>query len=176
MNLSVPGRAWCLASRAALRHNDFYAHFPVLLKSHSVYAIFGGGAWNINIEALCAAPPEALSHSPSQMPLSCLVAPLSKRELHKGGGGGGEARRARAARAPKANSCATSCGTPSATPSATSCATSLTCSSFTCRQRKAWGAVEDGAYHAECLYASVLRGARYVLRRVLRHVLRHILR
>jgi len=30
-----------------------------------------------SIEALCAAPPEALAHSPSQMPLSCLDAPLS---------------------------------------------------------------------------------------------------
>ena len=30
------------------------------------------------------------------MPLSCPVAPLSQRELHKGGGGGGEARRVRA--------------------------------------------------------------------------------
>ena len=39
--------------------------------------------------ALCAAPPEALAHSPSQVPLSCLVAPLSQRELHKDGGGGG---------------------------------------------------------------------------------------
>jgi len=29
----------------------------------------------MNIEALCAAPPEALAHSPSQMPLSCPVAP-----------------------------------------------------------------------------------------------------
>ena len=29
----------------------------------------------VNIEALCAAPPEALPHSPSQMPLSCQVAP-----------------------------------------------------------------------------------------------------
>jgi len=38
------------------------------------------------------APPEALAHSPSQMPLSCLVAPLSQRELHKDGGSssGGE--------------------------------------------------------------------------------------
>jgi len=43
----------------------------------------------INIEALCAAPPEALAHSLSQMPLSCLVAPLSQRELHKDGGGSG---------------------------------------------------------------------------------------
>ena len=67
----------------------------------------------INIEALCAAPPEAFAHSPSQMPLSCPVAPPSQRELHKdgGGGGGGVARRTRAARAPKANSCATSCDT-----------------------------------------------------------------
>ena len=43
----------------------------------------------INIEAHCAAPPEALAHSPSQMPLSCPVAPASQRELHKDGGGGG---------------------------------------------------------------------------------------
>ena len=33
----------------------------------------------INIEALCAALPEALAHSPSQMPLSCPIAPLSQR-------------------------------------------------------------------------------------------------
>ena len=52
---------------------------------------------NINIEALCAAPPEALAQSPSQMPLSCPVAPASQRELHKDGGGGGVAGRARAA-------------------------------------------------------------------------------
>ena len=47
------------------------------------------------------------------MPLSCPVGPAFQRELHKdgGGGGGGVARRARAARAPKAKSCATSCGT-----------------------------------------------------------------
>ena len=59
----------------------------------------------MNIEVLCAAPPEAFANRPSQMPLSCPVA-------HKdgGGGGGGVARRARAARAPKAKSCATSCG------------------------------------------------------------------
>ena len=93
---------------------------------------------NIDIEALCAAPPEALAHSPSkmplscqvappkrQMPLSCPVAPPSQRELHKDGGGGGDgvARRARAARAPKAQSCAMFSATPSATP----CAASLTC-------------------------------------------------
>ena len=67
----------------------------------------------MNIKALCAAPPEALAHSPSQMQLSCPVAPLSQRALHKDGGGvgGGEARRARAAWAPKAiNSFTTSCG------------------------------------------------------------------
>ena len=33
----------------------------------------------VNIEALCAAPPEALTHSPSQMPLSCPVAPKAAR-------------------------------------------------------------------------------------------------
>jgi len=56
----------------------------------------------MNIEALCAEPPEALAHSPSQMPLSCLVAPLSQRELHKDGGGscGGEWRGEKGARRP----------------------------------------------------------------------------
>jgi len=86
----------------------------------------------IYIEALCAAPPEALAHSPSQMPLSCPVAPASQLELHKdggGGGGGGVVRRARAARAPKAKSCTTS----SATSYKTSRAASFTCSPFTCR-------------------------------------------
>ena len=90
-----------------------------------------GAIWGqlINIEAICATPSEALALSPSQMPLSCLVAPPkrqmplscpvappSQRELHKdgGGGGGGVARRARAARAPKAKSCATSSAASSA--------------------------------------------------------------
>ena len=82
----------------------------------------------INTEALCAAPLEALAHSPSQMPLSCPVAPPSQRELHKdgGGGGGGVARRARAARAPKAKSCATPSAAPSKTSSKTPRAASLT--------------------------------------------------
>ena len=72
-------------------------------------------AIRIYIEALCAAPPEALAHSRSQMPLSCPVllpkrqmplscpvAPPYQRGLHKdgGGGGGGVVGRARAARAP----------------------------------------------------------------------------
>ena len=82
----------------------------------------------INIEALFAASPEARAHSPSQMPLSCPVAPPSQRELHKDGGGGSVARRARAARAPKARSYATSCGTSPATPYAAS----FTCSSLMC--------------------------------------------
>jgi len=47
----------------------------------------------------CAAPPETLAHGPSQMPVSCPVAPASQRELHKDGGGGGVAGRARVARA-----------------------------------------------------------------------------
>ena len=75
-----------------------------------------GFSYDINIEALCAAPPEAFAHSSSQMPLSCLAscAPISARIAQRqGGGGGGVARRARAARAPKAKSCATSCGTSS---------------------------------------------------------------
>jgi len=132
----------------------------------------------MTIEALCAVPPEALAHSPSQMPLSCLVAPLSQRKLHEdgGGGGGGEARKARGARAPKAKFCATSCGTSSATTSATPCAAFLMCPSFTCRSKKAWGAVGDDACHDEHLYTSVLRGARHALRYVPRHVLRHVLR
>ena len=99
--------------------------------------------------ALCAAPPEAPTHSPSQTPLSCPAAPPSQRELHKDGGGGGgggvaRRRRARAARAPKAKSCATSCGTSSETPPATPCAAfykcpSVTCSSFTCHLRAGVG-------------------------------------
>ena len=99
----------------------------------------------INTEVLCAAPPEALAHSPSQIPLSCPVAPQSQRELHKdgGGGGGGMARRARAARAPKVKSCATSCGTSSATP----CAASFTCSSFMCHLRAGvWGGSRPGRH------------------------------
>ena len=104
------------------------------------------GVFKINIEVLCAATPVVLAHSPSQMPLSCPVAPPSQCELHKDGGGGGVgvARRARAARAPKAKSfatsCATSCGTSSATSSAASCAASFTCSSFTCHPRAGVGA------------------------------------
>ena len=98
------------------------------------------GSAYINREALCAAPPEARVHSPSQTPLSCPVAPLSQRELHKDGdgGGGGVARRARAARALKAKSYAT-CETSSATSSATSCAASFTCLSFTCHLREGVG-------------------------------------
>ena len=73
------------------------------------------------------------------MPLSCPVAPISQREreLHKeGGGGGGDvAMRARAARTPKAKSCATFCGTSSVTP----CAASFTCPSFTCHPKGSVG-------------------------------------
>ena len=112
------------------------------------------------------------------MPLSCPVAPLSQRKLHKDGSGdgGGEAKRARAARAPKVNSCATSCGTSPAAFSAKPCAASLTCSSFMCRQRKAWGAAEKDACHNKHLHAPVLRGAQHVLRHVLRHIPRQVLR
>ena len=87
----------------------------------------------ISVEVPCAASQEALAHSPSQMPLTCPVAPPSQRELHKdrGGGGGGVARRASAARAPKAKFCATSCGTSSATPSA-ACSAAFCAASFTC--------------------------------------------
>ena len=69
------------------------------LKPGPVFVASGGV---INIEALCAAPPVALAHSPSQMPLSCPVAPPSQRELRKDGdgGSGGVEKRARAARAP----------------------------------------------------------------------------
>jgi len=78
-----------------------------------------------NIEVLYAAHLEALAHSPSQMPLSCLslpsCAPISARAAQRqGGGGAGVARRARAAQAPKAKFCATSCGTSSAAPCAAS--------------------------------------------------------
>jgi len=66
----------------------------------------------------------------------CSSSPV-QRELHKDGGGGGgdDARRARAARAPKAGSCSSSCGTSPATPSAAPCAASLTCPSFMCHLR-----------------------------------------
>ena len=37
------------------------------------------GCTNMSIVALCAAPPEALAHSPSQMPLSCPVVPQAAR-------------------------------------------------------------------------------------------------
>ena len=41
-----------------------------------------GVAEIMKIEALCAAPPESLTHSPSQMPLSCPVAPqVARRPL-----------------------------------------------------------------------------------------------
>ena len=39
----------------------------------------------MNIEALCAAPPEALTHSPSRIPLSCPVAPQAA-EVHRAAG------------------------------------------------------------------------------------------
>ena len=100
----------------------------------------------MNIEALCAAPPEALAHSRSQMPLSCPVAPPSQRELHQdgGGGGGGVAMRARAARAPKAMSCATSCVASSAAP----CAASFTCSFFMSPKGRRVGGLASGSPRA----------------------------
>jgi len=80
------------------------------------------------------------------------------------------ARTTRAARAPKAKSCAMS----------------FTCPSFTCRLRAALGAacvcwawvppLEDDEFHDEHLHASVLRSVQHVPRYVLRHVLRHVLR
>jgi len=86
-----------------------YYYNGVLAPTPAHSASFTFTAEHLNIEALYTAPPEALAHSPSQMPLSCPVAPPSQHELHKDGGGGGGcvARRARAAQAPKAKSCAT---------------------------------------------------------------------
>jgi len=138
--------------------------------------------------ALRGTPGGACPHSPSQMPLLCPVAPPSKREQRKdgGGGGGGVARRARAARAPKAKPCATPCGTSFATSLATSFAASFTCSSFTFRPRAAWGslcvrwvwvpALEGGNGKDKHPHAPILRGALHVLRHFLCHVLRHVLR
>ena len=88
---------------------------------------------DINIEALCAEPPEEFCPQPepnaTELP-SCT--PISARTAQRqGGGGGGVARRARAARAPKPKSCATSFGASSTTP----CAASFTCSSFMCHLR-----------------------------------------
>ena len=77
------------------------------------------------------------------MPLSCPVAPSSQRELRKygGGGGGGVAMRARAARAPKAKSCATSFDTPSAT-AMTTRQMLLTCTAILKRPRSELGVFE----------------------------------
>ena len=93
------------------------------------------------------------------MPLSCPVALASQRELHKdGGGGGGVARRARAARAPKAKSCATPCETSSATP----CAASFTCPSFMCHLREGvgGGARVRGLAHTSSLDTDLTRNTR----------------
>jgi len=106
----------------------------------------------INIKALCAAPPEALAHSPSQMPLSCPVAPPSQREMHKDGGGGGGG----VAMSPEAQVLPHVLWHALRT-ALRSCAVSLACSSFTCRLGKAWGAVEQDECHDEHLCASVLR-------------------
>jgi len=119
----------------------------------------------MNIEALCAAPPEALAHSPSKMPLSCPVAPPSQRELHKDGGGG-VAMRARAARAPKAKSCATSCGTSSTTP----CAASFTCSSFMSPKGRRVGGLASGSPCAAAHLFSLKGCVRRVLYALALHV------
>jgi len=63
-----------------------YSRFVEVLQVPSQVGDLGSAAAPvplINIEALCAAPPEASAHSPSQMPLSCPVAPPSQREMHK---------------------------------------------------------------------------------------------
>ena len=112
----------------------------------------------INTEALCAAPPEALAHSPSQVPLSCPVAPPSQRELHQDGGGG-VAMRARAARALKAKSCATSFGTSSATPSAAS----FTCSSFMSPKGRRVGGLASGSPRAAAHHFPLKSCVRRVL-------------
>ena len=112
-------------------HRKLIIHYSSIQAGLSISGNQKGASRSMNIEALCAAPLEALAHSPSQMPLSCPVAPRSQRELHKdgggGGGGGGVARRARAVRAPKAKSRVTPRGT------------SLTCSSFMCHLRASVG-------------------------------------
>jgi len=111
-------------------HRKLIVHYSSMQAGLSICGIQKGASRSMNIEALCAAPQETLAHSPSQMPLSCPVAPRSQRELHKdggGGGGGGVARRARAVRAPKAKSRVTPRGT------------SLTCSSFMCHLRASVG-------------------------------------
>jgi len=119
----------------------------------------------MNTEALCAAPPEVLAHSPSQMPLSCPVAPPFQRELHQGGGGGGGvAMRARAARAPKAKSCATSSGTSSATP----CAASF--SSFMSPKGRRVGGLASGSPRA----AAYLFFQKGCVRRVLYVLALHV--
>ena len=135
----------------------------------------------IYIEALCAAPPEAYAHSPSQMPLSCPVAPPSQRELHKDRAAVVVAwRGGRAPPGPGSPSPAPRPGTSSTTP----CAASFTCSSFMCHLSAGVGGgarvrvaarrsipflsaaslfwpppLENGACHDENLHAPILRGA-----------------
>ena len=58
-------------------------HVPLVILTALTFSSDNQRGSLINIEALCAAPPKALAHSPSQLPLSCPVAPPSQRELHK---------------------------------------------------------------------------------------------
>jgi len=82
-------------------------------------------------DALRGTPGSVCPQPEPRTPLSCPIAPPFQRELLKDGGGGGSgvARRARAARVPKAKSCA-----------ASFTCSSLTCSSFTCHLRASVGA------------------------------------
>ena len=100
----VDGRAQYVNRLPAIIHPDkqsnavgqAHEHFvkdEACVLDHFRFSFLRGGQWSpINIEALCAAPPGACAHSPSQMPLSCPVAPPSQRQLHKDGGGGGAER------------------------------------------------------------------------------------
>ena len=60
-------------------NKNIYIPSGPIFKKNNALAVLPLVSWWIDIEALCAAPPETLAHSPSQMPLSCRVAPQAAR-------------------------------------------------------------------------------------------------
>ena len=68
---------WCKAKLYHFRLVVVY--FATKLASVDPTSAVVGYYPHVKIEALCAAPPEALTHSPSQIPLSCPVAPQAAR-------------------------------------------------------------------------------------------------
>ena len=138
----------------------------------------------MNIEALCAAPPEALAHSPSQMPLSCPVAP-GRPKLMPGCGPAGRRALAHA-------------DTPNTSPGCRSCASAPSPTGARPRRRAAdLAALPKRTSHVAGLQTSprfapshtlqrpyeetvrvvsaALLGTSHILRNILRRILRHVL-